>query len=619
MILVVILVRTMKSFFSIVAIFIFFNSTAQNFKVEGIVRDSKTLELLPGASILIYESGNVSGGITNQEGKFSINCDSRPDSIVFSMVGYHNKRLRQTEIIYGELFPVGLNMYSSELSEITVSPILAIDIVRQAARKLNSFNPVNDFESKSFYREIIHDNNYYYSVAEAIFNAQFYVRKKSCTLKMEKGRSKEDVAYSKLFEDFHPGGGPEDAVDQSFVIKQPDFLIENRLKYYNYKLDSTVVYGGNLFYVVSFDQKPGVKEALEKGYLYIDENDYSVLKFEAVNSPAGTPYIKSLRGTDKIFAELLHIDLAVKGWSRSVTYARIGAHLYLSYAGMNYYIDYKQPAKGLDLHLVINTEFVVTDFQRPILKVINKDEEWKRKNLVANLPTDFDPSFWGNENILDPTAEVKNIIGSIAQINTEMPTQETEGWEFFNKTFFVFYKHDDSIILVPISKCNWEDKQTGGMLYKAITGNFTMETKLAIRKRNSPLLKPDNGYQQGGIIVRSSEGNAGNSLIFSIGTGGSDVSKIFLRKTINGKTKTTVERTDEFDGWLRIEKKDKILNVYKKEDEKGEWTKVGTYEFDWLNTNLQVGFSIMARFAGDGPKQKPDIEAVFTNIHINNE
>ncbi len=619
MILVVILSRAMKSFFSIVAIFIFFNSTAQSFKVEGIVRDSKTLELLQGASILIYESGNVSGGVTNEEGRFSMNCDSRPDSVIFSMVGYHSKRLRQTEIPNGELFLVALNMYSLELSQITVSPILAIDIVRQAAKKLNSFNPVNDFESKSFYREIIHDDNHYYSVAEAIFNAQFSIRKKSCTLKMEKGRSKEDVAYTKLFEDFHPGGGPEDAVDQSFVIRQPDFLVENRLKYYNYKLDSTIVYGGNLLYVVSFDQKPGVKEALEKGYMYIDENDYSILKFEAVNSPAGTSYIKSLKGTDKIFAEILHIDLAIKGWSRSVTYAKIGAHLYLSYAGMNYYIDYKQPAKGLDLHLIINTELVVTDFQRPILKAINKDEEWKRKNLVANLPTDFDPSFWGNGNILDPTAEVKNIISSISPINTELPSQETEGWEFFNKAFFVFYKHGDSIILVPISKCNWEDKQTGGMLYKTITGNFTVETKLAIRKRNDPLLKPDNGYQQSGIIVRSNDGNAENSLIFSLGTGGSDVPKFFLRRTINGKTKITVERTKDFDGWLRIEKKDKMLSVYKKEDETGKWVKLDTYEFDWLNTNLQVGFSIMARFAGDGPKQRPDMEAVFTNTHLKNE
>jgi CarboxypepD_reg-like domain len=608
----------MKSIISIFALFAFLNSAAQNFKITGIVRDSGTSEILQGASILLYKSGYASGGITNQEGRFSINCSERPDSVIFSMVGYKSKRYRRTELREGDI-DVILSVQSAGLQEVTVSPILAIDIVRKAARKLRSYIPTDDFESKAFYREIIHDTSVYYSVAEAIFDAQFSIRKKLCTLRMEKGRSKEDVAYTTLFEDFHPGGGPEDAVDQSLVVKQPDFLIEDRFKYYNYKLDSTIFYDGDLFYVVSFDQKSGIKEALEKGYMYISENDYSIIKFEAANSPAGTPYIKSLKGSDKIFAEILHIDLAIRGWSRTVTYNRIGPGLYLSYARMNYFIDYKQPKKGLDLHLMINTELVVTDFTRPVFKAINKDEEWKRKNLVANLPTDFDQSFWGKGNILDPTAEVKNIIGSISHENTEATTQDIAGWEFYNKDFFVFNKRSDSLTLVPIMKCNWEDKETGGMIYKIVNGNFVLETKISIRKRSNTTLKPDNGYQQGGIIVRSAEGNEENSLIFSMGTGGSNVPKYFLKRTTVGKTKTSAERADDLNGWLRIEKKDNILHVFKKQVASGEWTDAGTYQYEWLKKDLQVGLSIMSRFAGDGPKQRPDMQAVFTNIQFRNE
>jgi hypothetical protein len=609
----------MKSLYTIIAIFTFFNASAQNFRISGIVRDSKTLELLQNASVLLYEANNVSGSMTNLEGKFSINCTGRPDSIIFSMVGYRSIRYNRSEIPDGGPLAVDLSVQSAGLQEVKITPIRAIDIVRLAASKLNSFNPTNDFESKAFYREIIHDSNSYYSVAEAIFNAQFSIRKKSCTLKMEKGRTKEDVAYTTLFEDFHPGGGPEDAVDQSLVVKQPDFLTGSRFKYYNYRLDSTVVYDGGFFYVVSFDQKPGIKEALEKGYMYIDENDYSILKFETVNSPSGTPYIKSLKGADKIFAEILHIDFAVRGWSRAATFSRIGAFVYLSHAEMNYYIDFKQPKKGLDLHLGINTEFVVTDFQRPILNTISKDEEWKRKNLVANLPSDFDPAFWGNGNILDPTAEVKNIIDSISHTNIEIATQESADWKFFNKTYFVFYKHADSIILVPIVKCSWDDKETGGMIYKTANGDFNLETTLSVRKRSNPSLTPDNGYQQCGIIIRSPEGNGGNSLIFSIGTGGSDVPKYFVKRNIDEKTKTTVERGEDFDGWLRIEKKDKVISVFKKKNESGNWTKVGSYEYDWLKTDLQVGFSVMARFAGDGPKQRPDMQGIFTNIQFSKD
>ena len=29
------------------------------------------------------------------------------------------------------------------------------------------------------------------------------------------------------------------------------------------------------------------------------------------------------------------------------------------------------------------------------------------------------------------------------------------------------------------------------------------------------------------------------------------------------------------------------------------WGKMGEYEMDWLNEDLQVGFSMMAKFAGD--------------------
>ena len=546
----------MKLFFTALFIFNFLDCTAQTFKIAGTVRDSETLELLEGASIIFYESGKVSGGVSNREGKFSINCPNKPDSVIFSMVGYHNMRYRFAEITTSSPFIVNLTIASAALQEVTVKPILAIDIVQQAAAKLHSFTPVKDFEIKAFYREIIHDTNSYYSVAEAIFDTQFSIRKKACTLKMEKGRSKEDVAYTTLFEDFHPGGGPEDAVSQSLTVKQPDFLMENRLKYYNYKLDSTVAYDGDLFYVVSFDQKQGVKEALEKGYMYIDESDYSLLKFEAGNSPLGMYYIKNLRGTDKIFAEILHINLAVKGWSRTAMFTKIGGSLFLSYANMNYYIDYKQPKKGLDLHLLINTDFVVTDFQRPILKEISADEAWKRKNLVANLPTDFDPAFWGDNNILDPTAEINNIIGSISRSNSDVTIEDAPSdWSFFNKTFFVYYKHNDSAILVPVQKCNWENKETGGMMYGTVKKDFNIEAKLTINKRSNPSLKPDNGFQQCGLIIRSAGKDSESSLIYAMGTGGSSIAKYFLKRTTAGNTKISVEKAEDLSGWLRIEKK----------------------------------------------------------------
>ena len=154
------------------------------------------------------------------------------------------------------------------------------------------------------------------------------------------------------------------------------------------------------------------------------------------------------------------------------------------------------------------------------------------------------------------------------------------------------------------------------MLYKNIKGNFNIEARLSIKKSSAKSLEPDNGFQQSGIIVRNAAGKQENNLMISMGTGGNSIPKYFLKRTINGKTKGLVEKTDSLVGWLRIEKRDTKISVYKRPDENSRWIKMDDYELGWLEDEVQVGFAVMARFAGDGPKQRPDMKAVFSKIQI---
>ena len=86
------------------------------------------------------------------------------------------------------------------------------------------------------------------------------------------------MTYTRLFEDFHPGGGPQSVAGKSFAVEQPDFLKEKTMKFFNYKIDSLVQFDERWLYSISFDQKPGVKEALEKGTLLIDADSYAVTR-----------------------------------------------------------------------------------------------------------------------------------------------------------------------------------------------------------------------------------------------------------------------------------------------------------------------------------------------------
>jgi hypothetical protein len=583
---------------------------------RGEVSDSGSGEPLTGASITLYSGGKISVLVANKEGKFFITGGSH-DSIRISMIGYHSKTIFPVDHAGSGYLKILLEPAPAELGEVVVKKSSVLGIIHKTIAALPSFQPNSNFENKGFYREIIKDRENYFSVAEAAFVAQYFPKKESYKLKLLQGRSKEDVTYTRLFEDFHPGGGPQSVAGKSFVVEHPDFLNEKKVKFFNYKIDSMVQFDGRWLYSISFDQKPEVKEALEKGRLLIDEDNYAVISYEAENSPSGTPYIKDLTGSDKVMAGILNIDLKRKGWKRRVDFTFVNDKWVMSYAEAEYAIGYKQPRKNIDLDLVINVELLFSELDRPLLKEISKDEEWKRKNIVANLPTAFDSAFWGDNNIISPTEEVKSIIEKLSGNENGLPAETSvEGWQYKNRNLFVSYKRSDTITLIPIMRGLWEDSETAGMLYKEIEGDFIAETRVTLVKSSDGDHMPDRGFQQAGIIVRSVNDGKQNYVLLSVGTGGNPNPKLFFKKTTNSKSRTLVSKKDNMSGWLRIEKAGRKIVAFFKSDNQSDFSKVGEYKQEWLNDKVQLGLAVFAAFSGDGPKMKPDVKASFSQLKI---
>jgi hypothetical protein len=434
------------------------------------------------------------------------------------------------------------------------------------------------------------------------------------------GRSKEDVAYTRLFEDYHPGGGPQTATGKNFFLDIPDFLDSKKIKNFIYKIDSLVQFDGRWLYSISFDQKPDVKQALEKGKLLIDMDEFAVVRYEAENSPLGAAYIKDLTGSDKIFAALLNIDFKRKSWRDRVDFTKVDDKWLLSHIESEKKIGYKQEKKKIDLDLTINYEMMFTDLLSTITNEITSDNEWKRKNLVSNLPSAFDPSFWGTNNIISPTEQVKNIVETIGKNNNEanVPAGSINDWQYLNRNLFVSYQKNDTITIIPTMKCWWEDEKSGGMLFKDIHGDFSIGTKINISKSNTVEM-PDKGFQQAGIIIRKKDDQKENYIFLSIGTGGNPTPKVSFKKTSDSKSKTFAEKTESMKGWLRIEKKgNKLIALYKSIGG-NEYKKIGEYSGDWLNSEIQIGLAVYAGFPGDGPKMKPDMKAELTQLKIESQ
>jgi len=597
--------------------FIFLISLFLSAFSQGKVLDAATGDPLSSASIILFSSGKKTGLVANKEGVFSFTATY--DSIRVSMVGYRSKTVIAKEFINKNYFEVRLESVAAELSEVIVKKTTALEIIKKAIAVIPSFQPKENFENKGFYREIIKDRENYFSVAEAVFAAQFHPAKRSYKLQLIQGRSKEDVAYTRLFEDYHPGGGPQAATGKNFFLDIPDFLDAKKIKNFIYKIDSLVQFDGRWLYSISFDQKPDVKQALEKGKLLIDMDEFAVVRYEAENSPLGAAYIKDLTGSDKIFAALLNIDFNRKSWRDRVDFTKVDDKWLLSHIESEKKIGYKQEKKKIDLDLTINYEMMFTDLLSTITNEITSDNEWKRKNLVSNLPSAFDPSFWGTNNIISPTEQVKNIVEAIGKNNNEanVPTGIMSDWQYLNRNLFVSYQKNDTITMIPIMKCWWEDEKSGGMLFKEMNEDFSIETKINISKSNTVEM-PDKGFQQAGIIIRKKDDQKENYIFLSIGTGGNPTPKVSFKKTTESKSKTFAEKVESMNGWLRIEKKgNKLIALYRSETN-NEFKKIGEYSSDWLNSQFQIGLAVYAGFPGEGPKMKPDVKAEFIQLEIKN-
>jgi hypothetical protein len=581
--------------------------------LSGNVVDKATGQPLASATITVYHQAKQFGQISNKEGKFTLSLSGEADSVKISMIGYHTAVLKALSASSTPI-TVHMEIYAAELEEIVVENLTAEAIIAKTAAALVLNQVTEGFESIGFYREIIKDKENYFSVAEAVFKTQFYPKKKHSKIQLIKGRAKEDVAYTPLFENYHPGGGPQRAIENSFICNVPPFLQQKQLHKFSFKRIESTVYDDRPVYVIGFDQKPNLKEALEKGTLYIDAENFFVVKLEAETSPLGMRYIKHLSGTDKIFANLLGIDFKRTYWKRNISFIINNGKSLMNYADLEFGIQYMQPKKKLDLNLVINIELLLSPDINPISNEITKDEEWKQKDLAKNLPFVFDPAFWGNTSVIEPTHKINDLIQSISDKNgTVTGTTALNDWSKLNENLFIAYSSSDSIILIPTSKSHWHDNKTAPLLYRKIKGSFSIEVKLDISKISLLKEMPDKGHQQCGIIVREAGEESENSIMVTKGTAGNSNVKLYATNTRGGNSKTVVYKSDE-SKFLKLVKDGTHISLLVRKEPTDDWQNLAGYEMD--ADEVQVGVICFAHFTGSAPKMHPDIKGTFSEIKI---
>ncbi len=113
------------------------------------VVDSSTNQAIPFANVTLTKNQHI-GTITNEDGLFTLCLENRSDSIEVSHVGYNKIRLT---LNYGG-DTIRLNSFTTDLDEVTISSMSAIQVVVKTIENLES----NQSASAHLFRDVNSQN-----------------------------------------------------------------------------------------------------------------------------------------------------------------------------------------------------------------------------------------------------------------------------------------------------------------------------------------------------------------------------------------------------------------------------------------------------------------------------
>jgi len=580
-------------------------SEGQQF-IRGVVHDAETNEILIGVHILGYGK-QVGGTSTNSEGRFSLQLHDWPDSVRVSCIGYRSLTLQRKDYQRAPL-EITLQPYVTPLQALVVKPATAGQLIRDAVRNLTRNYSTPPFQVRGFYREMVRNGNTYYSVAEAIFENQLLKPDDEGLLKLVQGRRSETVQSTRIFEDYHPGGGPNFLVNNLLEIRLPEFLQEKNFNDYTYSVDSITSYDGQDVFQVGFDQRDGLHKNLWAGVIYIAAESKAIIELTYSLSDKGLAYRKHLTGTDKVMADLLGIDYIINQKTIRYSYHRSGSRWALHDASLMMNIHFIEPRKEIDETFTFQAGLLALRQTDGPLTPFPKSDLWRRNRLVMSLPGEFDLNFWGADNIIQPEQSLTEAVASMDVLRAEkLPTETPDGWNLFHDSEAKAYQRDSTYILKPFLESRWKDKEQGPFLWQLVSGNFEIYGRIAVTQTIDTSAAPKAGFQVGGLMLRAPVDEQENHIFVAIGCMGNPTLKIVDQNTIRGRSATHVTRIEWHEVAIRIRRLGIKVEVHYLSPENHRWVLLREIQRNDLPAELEVGLAGYAWVPGEAPNRHPDL------------
>ena len=379
--------------------------------LEGAVKERESGVPVAYCTVGIVESGT--GTVTNQNGQFRLKA---PDSlrnthIHFSHIGYQAQfvpvsLLAESKVdVYLETRYIPLEAVIIRL----VNPQKLIKDMLAARARNYSDEP---YYLTTFYREGVSHRRGFANLAEVVFRVykSGYSSRQTDQVKMVKMRTISNQQLSDTVT-MKMKAGVEACLMLDVIKNTPDFLILNDENMYHYTKIAMAVTNERLAHVIAFEQKPGIIGPLYKGELYIDEENFALLRARFQIHP---DYIKQAQSM-LVVKRSKNVEITPQEASYSVNYHHWNGKYYVNHTRGDLFFKVKT-RKFFAGTSTVHTWFEMAACNIDTLnaKRFTIRESQPTRKILSETNYVYDASFWDDFNIIPPEEKLSEAISRMS-------------------------------------------------------------------------------------------------------------------------------------------------------------------------------------------------------------
>lgn len=389
-------------------------ASIKKIRIAGQITGQNGIQPIPYCHITLV--GKALGTISNTQGKFSVLIpDSLAnDTLAFSCLGYDTKYL---PIAQTDSLPLNIKLQTHifKLQTINITRYNPEDILRNYDQnyKRNYETEYTLFEA--FYREITIENNHYTNISEAVLNilkAPYHNEFRNDLVKFVKGRKGTetspigDIRLTLM-------GGPFYITKLDVVKNKESFLDAENRKFYTYKFDRTTLMNNRKTAVVEFSPIYTLRNILFEGTLYFDIETWGIARVEFRYTRQG---LREARQT-LIYKKPRHVKVDPDKLEYAVQYKYIDSKWYLQSARSFFDIKINNRETREKTNFSSTSEILTTSIEKGSFEKFARHDIFRPNEIFTERISTYDPTFWGNYNVITPEDELTNALKNFEEKN----------------------------------------------------------------------------------------------------------------------------------------------------------------------------------------------------------